>query len=310
MAKSERRARRVSLPTFDQFIEPILRHLAQHPNGLPARDMHEAAADRLELSTEQREEVIPSGQLVYKNRSGWAHDRLKRDGLSSSPSRGFWCLTDKGREYARTHPNSLPAAEIARLAFPRRFPSNETSTTSDPANVEVSEPLLSPEEQIETALQQIQESVATDLLERLHQVSPTYFEVIVLDLLHKMGYGANRGDLKRVGGSGDGGIDGVINLDKLGLEKVYVQAKRWQGTVGRPEIQSFYGALAGRRATKGVFLTTSSFSREAIEFAASVERVVLVDGRRLANLMIEHEVGVSLKPLFRPELDGDYFDES
>lgn len=300
----------MSLPTFDQFIEPILRHLALHPDGLPARDMHEAAADRLELSTEQREEVIPSGQLVYKNRSGWAHDRLKRDGLSSSPSRGFWCLTDKGREYARLHPNSLPATEIARLAFPRRFPSNGTSTTSDPTNIEAPEPLLSPEEQIETALQQIQESVATDLLERLHQVSPTYFEVIVLDLLLKMGYGANRGDLKRVGGSGDGGIDGVINLDKLGLEKVYVQAKRWQGTVGRPEIQSFYGALAGRRATKGVFLTTSSFSREAIEFAASVERVVLVDGRRLANLMIEHEVGVSLKPLFRPELDGDYFDES
>ncbi len=300
----------MSLPTFDQFIEPILRHLAQHPDGLPARDMHEAAADRLELTAEQREEVIPSGQLVYKNRSGWAHDRLKRDGLSSSPSRGFWCLTDKGREYARLHPHALPATEIARLAFPRRFPSNGTSPTSDPTNIEAPEPLLSPEEQIETALQQVQESVATDLLERLHQVSPTYFEVIVLDLLHKMGYGANRGDLKRVGGSGDGGIDGVINLDKLGLEKVYVQAKRWQGTVGRPEVHSFYGALAGQGANKGVFLTTSSFSREAIAFAASVERIVLVDGRRLANLMIEHEVGVTLKPLFRPELDGDYFDES
>jgi restriction system protein len=171
-------------------------------------------------------------------------------------------------------------------------------------------PLLSPEEQIEAALAQLRDTVATDLLERLLQVSPTYFETIVLDLLHKMGYGANRGDLKRVGGSGDGGIDGIINLDKLGLEKVYVQAKRWQGTVGRPEIQAFYGALAGRRADKGVFLTTSSFSRDAVEFAANVERVVLVDGRRLAELMIEHEVGVSLKPLFRPELDGDYFDES
>lgn len=311
MVRSGRRVPRVSLPTFDQFIEPILRHLAQHLSGLPARDMHEAAADRLGLTAEQREEVIPSGQLVYKNRSGWAHDRLKRDGLSSSPSRGFWCLTEKGREYALLHPNSLPATEIARLAFPRRWaPNSETGTTSDPVNVELPEPLLSPEEQIETALNQIKESVATDLLERLHQVSPIYFEIIVLDLLHKMGYGANRGDLKRVGGSGDGGIDGIINLDKLGLEKVYVQAKRWQGNVGRPEIQSFYGALAGRRATKGVFLTTSSFSREAVEFAATVERIVLVDGRRLAELMIEHEIGVSLKPLFRPELDGDYFDKS
>lgn len=299
----------MSVPTFDQFIEPILRHLAEHPSGVPARETHEAAADRLGLTAEQREEMIPSGQLVYKNRSGWAHDRLKRDGLSSSPSRGFWCLTAKGQEYARLHPNSLPTHEIARLAFPRR--SQRIGETAEPQVLEETPvPLLSPEEQIEAALAQLRETVATDLLERLLQVSPTYFETIVLDLLHKMGYGANRGDLKRVGGSGDGGIDGIINLDKLGLEKVYVQAKRWQGNVGRPEIQAFYGALAGRRANKGVFLTTSSFSRDAVEFAANVERIVLVDGRRLAELMIEHEVGVSLKPLFRPELDGDYFDES
>lgn len=302
----------MSLPTFDQFIEPILRHLAAHPSGVPARETHEAAADRLGLTAEQREERIPSGQLVYKNRSGWAHDRLKRDGLSSSPSRGLWCLTAKGHEYARLHPHSLPATEVARLAFPRHW--QRTTDEGDMPEPQVVEetpvPLLSPEEQIEVALSQLRETVATDLLERLLQVSPTYFEAIVLDLLHKMGYGANRADLTRVGGSGDGGIDGIINLDKLGLEKVYVQAKRWQGNVGRPEIQAFYGALAGRRANKGVFLTTSSFTKDAREFADNVERVVLVDGRRLAELMIEHEVGVSLKPLFRPELDGDYFDES
>lgn len=299
----------MSVPTFDQFIEPILRHLAAHPNGVPVRETHEAAAKRLGLTAEQREKTIPSGRLMYKDRCGWAHDCLKRNGLSSSPSRGFWCLTAKGQDYARLHPHSLPPIEIARLAFPRRLKPVDDATDPQVAE-EISPPLLGPEEQIESALFQLRESVVTDLLERLHQVSPTYFETIVLDLLHKMGYGANRGDLKRVGGSGDGGIDGIINLDKLGLEKVYVQAKRWQGNVGRPEIQAFYGALAGRRANKGVFLTTSSFSRDAVEFAANVERIVLVDGRRLAELMIEHEVGVSLKPLFRPELDGDYFDES
>jgi restriction system protein len=133
----------------------------------------------------------------------------------------------------------------------------------------------------------------------------------VLDLLHRMGYGATRADLRRVGGAGDGGIDGVISLDKLGLEKVYVQAKRWQNPVGRPEIQGFYGALAGQRAHKGVFITTSSYTAHAQDFANSVERVVLVDGARLAQLMIDHEVGVTLRPLRVPKLDTDYFqDES
>jgi restriction system protein len=140
-------------------------------------------------------------------------------------------------------------------------------------------------------------------------VSPEYFETIVLDLLHKMGYGSSRADLLRVGRSGDGGIDGVISLDRLGLEKVYVQAKRWQGSVGRPDVQGFYGALAGQRANKGVFITTSTFSQQAIDFAKSVERIVLVDGNKLADLMIEHEVGVTLRSLRVPKLDSDYFEE-
>jgi restriction system protein len=125
----------------------------------------------------------------------------------------------------------------------------------------------------------------------------------------RSGYGTSRADLLRVGRAGDGGIDGVISLDRLGLEKVYVQAKRWQSSVGRPEIQGFYGALAGQRANKGVFITTSTFSQQAVDFAGSVERIVLVDGRRLANLMIDHEVGVTLRSLRVPKLDSDYFDE-
>lgn len=124
-----------------------------------------------------------------------------------------------------------------------------------------------------------------------------------------MPYGTNREDLQRVGGVGDAGIDGVISLDRLGLEKVYVQAKRWQGSIGRPEIQSFYGALAGQRSDKGVFITTSSFTQQAKDFAKSVERVVLVDGEKLASLMMEHEVGVSLRPVKVPKLDSDYFEE-
>jgi restriction system protein len=159
------------------------------------------------------------------------------------------------------------------------------------------------------AIVELRASVAAEVLEALRRASPTFFETIVLDLLHKMGYGANRNDLQRVGGSGDAGIDGVISLDKLGLEKVYVQAKRSQQTVGRPEVQAFYGALAGQCANKGVFITTSDYTLQALDFARSVERVVLVDGARLALLMIDHEVGVSSRVVRVPKIDSDYFDE-
>ena len=156
---------------------------------------------------------------------------------------------------------------------------------------------------------ELRESTASELLENLHRVSPGRFEVIVLDVLHRLGYGASRHDLHRVGGSGDAGIDGVISLDKLGLEKVYVQAKRWNSSVGRPDLQAFYGALAGQKAKRGVFITTAGFTAQALEFGRSVEGVVLVDGLRLVNLMMDHEVGVSSRTLKVPKLDSDYFDE-
>jgi restriction system protein len=162
---------------------------------------------------------------------------------------------------------------------------------------------------LEQAVIELRQGVAAEVLEQLSRVSPTQFETVVLDVLHKLGYGTSRAALTRVGGSGDGGIDGVISLDRLGLEKVYVQAKRWQNSVGRPEIQSFYGALAGQRANRGVFITTSAFSTQAVEFAGSVERIVLVDGRKLADLMIEFEVGVSSRSIRIPKIDSDYFEE-
>ena len=183
---------------------------------------------------------------------------------------------------------------------------------SDHGLVQAASPVMStasPDDRLEEALGELRRTVAAEVVEALRQVSPTFFETIVLDLLHRMGYGASRTDLQRVGGAGDAGIDGIISLDRLGLEKVYVQAKRWQQSVGRPEVQAFYGALAGQRANKGVFITTSSFTTQAIEFARSVERIVLVDGVRLAELMIDHEVGVATRPVRIPKLDSDYFEE-
>lgn len=301
------------VPTYDRFIEPVLRYLSKHPEGAAARDVHEFAANDLGLTEADRHELLPSGvQAVYKNRAGWAHDRLKRAGLSSSMRRGFWNLTEEGKAFVRSHPNPLTDEEIATLSTKHnevRLRETEGTLEVEPPNSIAALGTASPDDRLEEALAELRRKVADEILDALRTASPAFFETIVLDVLHRIGYGTSRSDIQRVGGVGDGGIDGVISLDKLGLEKIYVQAKRWQSSVGRPDVQAFYGALAGQRANKGVFITTSSFTIQATDFARSVERIVLVDGAKLAQLMIDHEVGVSLRPLRAPRLDSDYFDE-
>lgn len=297
----------ISLPTYDQFIEPILRVLQQYPEGLRAAEVHDAAADYLQLTQEQRSELLSSGQAVYKNRCGWAHDRLKRAGLSFSPRRGLWQLTNEGAVYASKHSSAIAEAEIQRIASSNLDAPIASKSSKMVATDEI-HANASPDDQLEQALQALRQATAGELLEMLLAVTPSRFEVIVLDVLHGLGYGISRQDLQRVGGSGDAGIDGVISLDKLGLEKVYVQAKRWQGTVGRPELQAFYGALAGQKAKRGVFITTSSFTAQALDFAKSVEGIVLIDGERLVNLMMDTEVGVTSRTLKVPSLDSDYFE--
>jgi restriction system protein len=308
----------MAIPTYDLFIEPLLRHLAAHPDGLRTGDVYGALAAQVGLSDEERAERLPSKQQpVYYNRVGWAHDRLKRAGLSSCARRGFWKITDAGVAFVVAHPRAFAPDAIERLA---RVPHDSRLRQVDPAldsqhsqvmvpPASMAEATKSPDERIEEALRELNESVAAELLELIGEGSPAFFEQLVLDLLHAMGYGTDRTALQRVGGSSDGGIDGIISLDRLGLEKVYVQAKRWQGNVGRPELQSFSGALVGRRAKKGVFITTSNYTREAREFAETVaDHVVIVDGTRLASLMIEHGVGVTHKPIKIPQVDGDYFE--
>jgi restriction system protein len=303
------------VPTYDQFIEPVLRYLAQHPEGALARDAHDAAAQALGLSDSDKTDMLPSGvQPVYKNRAGWAHDRLKRAGYSESAKRGYWRLTKAGLQFAAANPVALSPAAVEEIAT-----KNVWVPIKPPVGPDITDPVpptllpddggkVSPDDRLEQALAEMRQAVVSELLDELAKVAPQHFETIVLDVLHRMGYGASREDLQRVGGVGDGGIDGVISLDKLGLEKVYVQAKRWQGPVGRPDVQGFYGALAGQRANKGVFITTSTYTAQAVEFARSVERVVLIDGKRLAGLMIDNEVGVTSRAVRIPKLDSDYFD--
>ncbi|QLK87646.1 restriction endonuclease [Arsenophonus endosymbiont of Aphis craccivora] len=278
----------MAVPTYDKFIEPVLCFLKHHPEGVAAKVVHEGAAELLGLDENQRSELVSSGQLIYKNRSGWAHDRLKRAGLLQSLSRGKWCLTDAGLEWIKNNPFPLSKEQIDHLAFD--FIDVRLKTNPD-------------------AVKEIRDAIAIDLLENLLQVSYNRFEVIVLDVLHKLGHGGHRDDLQRVGGTGNAGIDGIISLDKLGLERVYVQAKRWQTTVGRPELQAFYGALAGQKAKRGIFITTSGYTAHAIDFAKSVEGLVLIDGKRLVNLMMDNEVGVSSQLIKLPKLDMDYFEQ-
>lgn len=305
------------VPTYDQFIEPLLRYLATHEEGVSPKFAQEEAAHALGLTDEQKQELLPSGaQPIYKNRTGWAHDRLKRAGLSSSPRRGFWKITADGIAFVKAHPTPFSAELAEKLAMgyigvklKPPSPTNEATPAVPLLFDSRSGELASPDDRLGQALQQLHQAAESELLELLAGASPAFFETIVLDLLHRMGYGASRADLQRVGGSGDGGIDGVISLDRLGLEKVDIQAKRWQTNVGRPELQAFYGALAGQKAKKGVFITTSGFTNQALDFAKSVEGMVLLDGARLTSLMIEHEVGVVARIVKVPKIDGDYFDE-
>lgn len=310
----------MSVPTYDQLIFPLLQELGRNTDPVRSRDVRDALVRRLGVGVDALAELLSSGQPVFDNRVGWAHDRLKRAGLSTSARRGHWQLTQSGREFLTRNAKGLSAdvlktltdvsAESRASGVSHDAVSGATPTSLDSGHSDVAA-ANSPQERLERAFGELEDQLATDLLTQVREVHPVFFEKLVLDLLHAMGYGVSRRDLKQVGQTGDGGIDGIVDLDKLGLQKVYVQAKRWQdgNTVGRPEIQAFYGALAERRATYGVFITASAFSVPAIRAAETLsDTIVLIDGKRLVRLMIEHDVGVSrVLTLTAKRIDSDYF---
>lgn len=309
-----------SVPTYDKFIGPVLRVLARHTNGLKTADVYQQVADEVGLTDEQRDELLPSGrQPYYQNRIGWAYDRIKRAGLGESVRRGHWALNEAGVDLVESKPDGLTEAEITEIANTHRViyslsdVGDAASSLVEESEVSHAPSLQTPKEAMDWALAELNQSVANELMEFILGLTPDQFEVLVLDVLLAMGYGASRRSLTRTGGSGDGGIDGIITLDRLGLEKVYIQAKRWApgNNVGRPELQGFYGALAIRKANKGVFITTSTFTTPAVEYAAQVsDGIVLVDGEMLTQLMIEFGVGVSTQRVVKiVRADSDYFDE-
>ncbi|MDB9459019.1 restriction endonuclease [Dolichospermum circinale CS-1225] len=300
----------MTIPDFQAIMLPLLQY-ASDGKEHSLRDAITYLADVFNLSDDERKELLSSGQqAVFDNRIGWARTYLKKAGLFISPKRGFFQITDRGKEILSQNPSEI------NLKFLNQFPefiefktTKKDNDKSEPEIIETSE--TTPQESIEFGYQKIRKELELELLNRVKSCSPDFFERLVVDLLVKMGYGGSRRDAGRaIGKSGDGGIDGIIKEDKLGLDIVYVQAKRWDNTVvGRPEIQKFVGALHGQRARKGVFITTSRFSQEAREYVSIIDsKIVLIDGEELAQLMIDNHVGVSTVSIYEiKKIDSDYF---
>lgn len=294
---------------------PVLK-LASDGNEHKFSKAVEELADEFNLSTEERNELLPSGsQAVFHNRVGWARSYLKQAGLLASPKRGFFTITQKGKELLATNLLRVDASTLEQypefIEFKNRKKEKGEEDEAELVSSSEQESTLTPEDALASAYNKLRSALESELLIAVKESSPSFFERVVVDLLVKMGYGGNRQDAGRaLGKSGDGGIDGIINEDRLGLDVIYIQAKRWEGIVGRPEIQKFAGALQGQRARKGVFITTSSFTKEAREYASVIEtKIILIDGEHLSKLMAEHNVGVSTVGQYEvKKLDSDYFD--
>lgn len=269
------------------------------------------AAD-FRLTDEERKELLPSGrQPIFRNRVGWARTYLKKAGLIETTRRACFLITERGRHALAQKPEKITNSFLAQ--YPEFI-----EWTGKPGERRAAQPImterneLNPEEALENTYQQVRRDLAQELLARIKEASPEFFEQLVVELLVNMGYGGSRKDAgEAIGKSGDEGIDGIIKEDRLGLDAIYLQAKRWEGTVSRPEIQKFVGALHGKRARKGVFITTSSYSREALDYVKNIDpKVILIDGDQLTSLMIDFGVGVSTVSTYEiKQIDSDYFSE-
>lgn len=297
------------IPDYQDCMLPLLEALADGKDQ-QLRAVTAALADRFSLSLDERKELLPSkSQTVIANRVAWAKTYLKKAGLLAQPGRGVVRITDEGRAVLARKPGRLDNE------FLRRYPSftdffGKGGTVE--AVAEAAQETATPEERLESSYLALRNALADEVLEKVKSCTPGFFERLVVELLVAMGYGGSLADAgQAIGRTGDGGIDGIIKEDRLGLDVLCIQAKRWEKTVGRPEVQAFAGSMEGFRARKGVLITTATFSKEAVEYVGRIERkIVLIDGRQLAELMIEHGVGVATARTFVvKKLDQDYFDE-
>jgi len=309
----------MTIPDYQDLMLPVLRYAAMGEQRVP--HVSEMIADDLGLSENEREELLPSGrQRILHNRVHWAKFYMSKAGLIDSPARGRFVASEAGKRLLETNPEKLNTQVLLQIPEFAEFyrSSNKQNTGSTSAETTQNEPVSSetatPEEQIESAYRSLNAALRADLLDRIRENSPAFFEKLIVDLLVAMGYGgSHKNAAEQLGRTGDGGIDGVINEDRLGLDRIYVQAKRYaeENTIGRPAVQGFVGSLVGFGATKGVFVTASSFSSGAINYVKNLpQRVILIDGTRLADLMIEHGVGTRAHRTIQIQrLDEDFFSE-
>jgi restriction system protein len=301
----------MAIPDYQTVMLPLL-CFASDNREHSLREAVDTLAKDFKLTDDELREVLPSGQQpVFNNRVSWARVYLTKARLLEATRRGHFQATQRGLEVLAENPERIDAQFLRRFSEFEQFKAfRRDRTDSTVENDESSE--HTPEEVLESAYQRIRQDLETEVLERVKVASPTFFERLVVELLVRMGYGGTRQEAgKAIGRSGDGGIDGIINEDRLGLDVIYIQAKRWDQPVGRPEIQKFAGALQGYRARKGVFITTSSFSRDALDYVGRIDsKIVLVDGETLASLMVDHNVGVSQSRAYEiKRVDSDYFEE-
>jgi len=299
----------MAIPDYQATMLPLLRFAgdgAEHS----LREAIEALAGEFKLSDEERRELLPSGQQeIFDNRVGWARTYMKKAGLLRTTRRGFFEITERGNEALKKKPGRIDGKFLEQYQEFREFKSLRRQPAANGEQEEL-ELTRTPEEALERAYQNLRSDLAADLITQIKQSPPSLFERLVVELLVKMGYGGSRKDAgKAIGKSGDEGIDGIIKEDRLGLDIIYIQAKRWENTVGRPEIQKFAGALQGQRARKGIFITTSDFSSEAHDYASRIEsKIILIDGEQLAQMLIDHNIGVSPVASYEiKRVDSDYF---
>ena len=303
------------IPDFQSIMLPLMNYYSDEKEH-STKDTVENLSSHYNLSEEETSQLLPSGnQSIFKNRVYWAIAYMKMAGLVESTQRAHYKITQKGFQLIRTNP---PTINIKLLkTIPEyiehvNIRKGKLDTIDSESEIESgNEDNLTPEESLDNSYQQIRKSLAHELLIKIKNLSPTFFERLVIELLVKMGYGGSLKDAgKTIGKSGDEGIDGIIKEDRLGLDIIYVQAKRWEGVVGRPELQKFVGALAGQGAKKGIFITTSYFSKEALEYIPRNEtKIVLVDGDQLSQYMIDFNLGVSIISTYEiKKIDSDYFE--
>lgn len=308
----------MSVPDYQSLMLPLLQLAGEKNDEISTGEAVETLAKRLGVTDKEMKEMLPSGiQTTFFNRVGWASTYLKKAGILEPTRRGFYRITERGRDLLKVPPKTINVRFLKKYPEFIEFQKLKGTRTGEKIGL-LSGPCelstATPSEALESAYENLRDELADELLGRLKKTSPSFFERIVVELLVKMGYGGSRADAgKAIGRSGDGGIDGIIKEDKLGLDVVYVQAKRWDSNpVGRPDVMQFAGALQAQRANKGIFITTSRFTDEARGYVSQIgSKIVLIDGEQLTGLMIDNEIGVSTVALYPVRrIDADYFEES